>query len=108
MDFALGCAVSDDAKFVTTLSSTTSDGKYSRIVFHPTSEENPCAPQLPMVPRYLADYVVTEFGVAHLKGKSNNERARSLIDIAHPDFRADLVDQARKAGLMYGNGNGNN
>jgi len=58
--------------------------------------------------RYLADYVVTEFGVAHLKGKSNNERARSLIDIAHPDFRADLVDQARKAGLMYGNGNGNN
>lgn len=102
IDFALGCAVSDDAKFVTTLSSTTSDGKYSRIVFHPTSEENPCAPQLPMVPRYLADYVVTEFGVAHLKGKPNDARVRSLINISHPDFRAQLTDQARKAGLING------
>lgn len=102
MDFALGCAVSDDAKFVTILSSTTSDLKYSRIVFHPTQEKNPFAPQLPLVPRYLADYVVTEFGIAHLKGKTNNERARSLINIAHPNFRATLTDQARKAGLLYG------
>jgi 4-hydroxybutyrate CoA-transferase len=102
MDFALGCAVSDDAKFVTTLSSTTSDLKYSRIVYHPTKEENPFAPQLPLVPRYLADYVVTEFGVAHLKGKTNNERSRSLIKIAHPNFRATLTEQARKAGLLYG------
>ena len=102
MDFALGCAVSDDAKFVTTLSSTTSDLKYSRIVYHPTKEENPFAPQLPLVPRYLADYVVTEFGVAHLKGKTNNERSRSLINIAHPNFRGALTEQARKAGLLYG------
>jgi 4-hydroxybutyrate CoA-transferase len=102
MDFALGCAVSDDAKFVTTLSSTTSDLKYSRIVYHPTKEENPFAPQLPLVPRYLADYVVTEFGVAHLKGKTNNERSRSLINIAHPNFRATLTEQAREAGLLYG------
>lgn len=102
MDFALGCAVSDDAKFVTTLSSTTGDGIFSRIVFHPTCEDNPLAPQMPLVPRYLADYVVTEFGIAHLRGKSNNERARSLINIAHPNFRSELTDQARKAGLIYG------
>lgn len=102
MDFALGCAISNDAKFVTTLSSTTSDLKYSRIVFHPSLEKNPFAPQVPLVPRYLADYVVTEFGVAHLKGKTNNERCRSLINIAHPNFRADLIEQARKAGILYG------
>jgi 4-hydroxybutyrate CoA-transferase len=102
VDFALGCAVSDDAKFVTTLSSATSDLKYSRIVLHPTQEENPFAPQLPLVSRYLADYVVTEFGIASLKGKTNNERSRSLINIAHPNFRATLTEQARKAGLLYG------
>ncbi|MDD5171171.1 MAG: acetyl-CoA hydrolase/transferase C-terminal domain-containing protein, partial [Syntrophales bacterium] len=102
MDFAVGCAVSDDAKFVTILSSTTSDLKYSRIVFHPSQEDNPFAPQLPMVPRYLADYVVTEYGIAALKGKTNNERSRSLISIAHPNFRAKLTEQARKAGLLYG------
>jgi len=102
MDFALGCAVSDDAKFVTTLSSTTGDGKYSRIVLHPTQEDNPLAPQMPLVPRYLADYIVTEFGIAHLRGKTTNERARSLINIAHPNFRAQLTAQARKNGLLYG------
>jgi len=102
MDFALGCAVSDDAKFVTTLSSTTGDGKFSRIVLHPTHEDNPLAPQMPLVPRYLADYIVTEFGIAHLRGKTNNERARSLINIAHPDFRGELTAQARKNGLLYG------
>ena len=102
IDFALGCAISDDAKFISTLSSTTSDLKYSRIVFHPTREENPFAPQMPLVPRYLADYVVTEYGIASLKGKNNNERARSLIDIAHPNFRGTLPDQARRAGLIHG------
>ena len=36
------------------------------------------------------DYIVTEFGIAHLKGKSLKERAKSLIRIAHPDVREDL------------------
>ncbi|MBK8437220.1 MAG: acetyl-CoA hydrolase/transferase family protein [Austwickia sp.] len=41
------------------------------------------------------NYVVTEYGAAQLRGKSNRERARSLIKIAHPDFREELMDEAR-------------
>jgi acetyl-CoA hydrolase len=39
-------------------------------------------------------YVVTEYGVADLYGKSIRERSRQLIHVAHPDFRADLMKQA--------------
>jgi acetyl-CoA hydrolase len=41
-------------------------------------------------------YVATEFGVANLFGKTIRQRARALIDIAHPDFRADLERQAHE------------
>ena len=41
--------------------------------------------------RGLVRYVVTEYGVAYLHGKSIRERAKSLIEIAHPNFRAELV-----------------
>ena len=42
------------------------------------------------VPRTFADTIITEYGVAQLMGKSNRERARELISIAHPDFREEL------------------
>ncbi len=42
------------------------------------------------------DYVVTEHGVAQLRGKTANQRAEALINIAHPDFRGELRDAARK------------
>lgn len=48
------------------------------------------------VPRTYVDYVVTEFGIAELRGKSVADRARALIDIAHPDFRDALRDEAKK------------
>ena len=47
-------------------------------------------------PRTCVQYVVTEYGVADLRYKSVSERARALISIAHPDFRAEL---ARAAGV---------
>jgi len=101
LDFALGCAISPDAKFVTVLPSTTGDGKFSRIVAHPTLEmNNPLASQIPTIPRYYADYVVTEHGVAHLKGKPNTERAKALIQIAHPNFQGILQQQAKELGLL--------
>ena len=46
------------------------------------------------VPRTVVHYVVTEYGMANLKGKSTWERARDLIAIAHPDFREELIREA--------------
>jgi acetyl-CoA hydrolase len=45
-------------------------------------------------------YIATEFGVAHLYGKTIRQRARCLIDIAHPDFREDLERQARELNYL--------
>lgn len=42
--------------------------------------------------RHDADYVVTEYGIAKLKGKTVRDRARALIDIAHPEFREELKE----------------
>ena len=46
------------------------------------------------------DYVVTEYGIAHLRGQSLASRARQLISIAHPDFRDELLFEAKKRGIM--------
>lgn len=46
------------------------------------------------------DYVVTEYGLAHLRGRSLGERAKQLIAIAHPDFRDGLTFEARKRGIL--------
>lgn len=46
------------------------------------------------------NYVVTEYGVAQLRGKSAKQRAQELIAIAHPDFRAELTEQARRSKLL--------
>ncbi len=46
------------------------------------------------------DYIVTEYGVAHLRGESLASRARQLIAIAHPNFRDELAFEARKRGIM--------
>ena len=48
------------------------------------------------VPRTISDYVVTEYGIAHIKGKTQRQRALELIGIAHPDFRAELKKEAEK------------
>ena len=51
-------------------------------------------------PRSDVMYVVTEYGMVNLKGKSIPERAKAMISIAHPDFREDLERQARANGLI--------
>lgn len=48
------------------------------------------------VPRNYADYVVTEYGIAPLRGRTTRERAENLIAISHPDFRAELRRQAKE------------
>lgn len=48
------------------------------------------------VPRNYADFVVTEYGIAPLRGRTTRERAENLIAVAHPDFRAELRRQAKE------------
>ncbi len=52
------------------------------------------------VPRSDMMYVVTEYGLVNLKGKSIPERAKAMISLAHPDFREDLEREARTNGLI--------
>ena len=66
--------------------STAARGKLSRIVRHLGDGATVSTP------RYCADYVITEHGVAALRGKTLRERAEALIAIAHPDFRDGLAD----------------
>lgn len=93
MDFVRGAAWSKGGKSIIAMPATAKGGEISRIVttFKPGDAVS--------TPRNDVDYVVTEFGVAHLKGKNIAERARRLIAIAHPDFRAELKDQFK---VIYG------
>jgi len=91
--FAVGSLMSKGGRFVTVLPSTALEGKASRIL--PNLPENTVI----TVPRTCADYVVTEYGIAKLWGKSVRERAKGLIDISHPDFRDELMQKAKE---MYG------
>ena len=48
------------------------------------------------IPRIYVDYVVTEYGIAHLRGRSVKERVLQLISIAHPDVREELRRYAKE------------
>jgi 4-hydroxybutyrate CoA-transferase len=87
MDFIRGAALSKNGKPIIALSSTASGGKISRIV--------PCLNEGAGVvtTRGHVHYVITEFGMVNLHGKSLRQRAEMLIDIAHPDFRKELTDK---------------
>jgi acyl-CoA hydrolase len=52
------------------------------------------------ISRNLVDTVITEFGVAELKGRTVPERAMALISIAHPKFRDELTEEAKKYGFI--------
>ena len=51
--------------------------------------------------RESIEIIVTEYGIAHLKGKSIRERAQALIDIAHPEDREELVKKAKREKILY-------
>ena len=86
----IGAVLSKGGRAITLLRSTALGGAVSRIVAQ--QEEG----SVITIPRTFADIVVTEYGVAKLLGKSIRERARELIAIAHPDFRAELTEAAEK------------
>jgi itaconate CoA-transferase len=51
-------------------------------------------------PRTDTHYLATEYGIANLKGRSSRERALAIIELAHPDFRDDLLQEADDMGLL--------
>lgn len=93
-DFLRGAARSAGGKPIICLTSTTEDGKTSRI--RPAL----LAGEGASVSRSDVHYVITEFGIAYLFGKSIRERAIALIAIAHPAFRSWLLDEAKATGYV--------
>ena len=92
-DFARGAMNSDGGQGFVVLHSTTRSGQ-SRIVSR-------LAPgDVVTTPKNTVDKVVTEFGVAEMRGRSIRERTRALISIAHPDHRADLTEQAEQMNYL--------
>jgi 4-hydroxybutyrate CoA-transferase len=90
LSFAIGAYLSKGGRSVVAIPSTAKDGALSRIV--PILEPGTVV----STPRTLADIVVTEYGIARLKGKTQRERALELVAVAHPDFRADLKKEAER------------
>jgi 4-hydroxybutyrate CoA-transferase len=90
VDFLRGASRSKGGKPIIAISSTAKHGTISRIV--PTLSPGAGV----VTSRGLIRYVVTEYGVAYLHGKTIRERAQALIDIAHPDFREDLYEYCEK------------
>jgi len=78
-----GCLKSRGGRGIVAMHAATNDLSASRIVSRLPDGVVTTA-------RHHADYVVTEYGVASLRGRSVHERAAALTAIAHPDFRTDL------------------
>ncbi len=93
MDFVSGAQRSPGGKSILMLASTTPDGKRSTIIPEIGTDAV-------VVPRGSVHYVATEYGVVNLFGKSLQERAIAMISVAHPDFRDELFNVAKDAGLV--------
>lgn len=94
LDFTRGAFDSPGGKAIIAFCSTAKGGEFSRIV--PTLSPGAVV----TTPRTDVHYIVTEYGVAQLKGKSLRERARLLIGLAHPKFRDVLEYEANKIGVL--------
>lgn len=94
VDFIRGAAHSKGGKPIIALPSTAKGGELSRIV--PFLKKGAGV----VTTRADVKYVVTEYGVAYLHGKNLQERTKSLINIAHPDFRDELQQAAKERHLL--------
>ena len=90
VDFICGASMSKNGKPIIALPSTAQNGQISRIVA--TISEGAGV----VTSRGNVHYMVTEFGIASLQGKTIRERALELIRVAHPKFRAELLSAVRK------------
>ncbi|MFC1896705.1 GNAT family N-acetyltransferase, partial [Thermodesulfobacteriota bacterium] len=94
-DFIKGSSVSQDGKAIIALRSTVNNGTESSIVSNLGQAVGVVAS------RADVHYVVTEFGIANLYGKCIRDRVMSLISIAHPGFREQLIEEAKELGYIY-------
>jgi len=90
LDFVIGAYWSEGGRAINILPSTAKGGTVSRIVPYLTQGARVT------VPRHYAQYVVTEWGIADLAPLDERERALALIEIAHPKFRDELLQAAKK------------
>jgi 4-hydroxybutyrate CoA-transferase len=90
LDFQMGAMLSDGGRGITVLPATARGSSVSRIVAQFPEG------QVVSVPRTYADFIVTEYGIASLQGRTQRDRAAALIEIAHPDFRDQLRDEAKR------------
>ncbi len=95
VDFIRGAARSRGGKPIIALPSTAQDGKTSRI--RAALEEGAGV----VTSRGDVHYVVTEYGIASLWGRNIRERANQLIEIAHPDFRPELLESAKAKRYVF-------
>jgi len=95
-DFMRGAGLSREGRSIVCLRSTSDRSGRSTIV--PSFSAKPAEV---MMNRGDINYVITEYGIAYLSGKSIRERAMALIEIAHPDHREKLVEQAGEMGYLY-------
>ncbi len=95
VDFMRGAVWARNGKSILALPSTAIDGTISRIV--PLLEEGAAV----TFNRGDIHYIVTEFGIAYLHGKTIRERAMELVSIAHPKFRPWLIDEAKKLHFIF-------
>lgn len=94
IDYVRGACQSKGGKSFIAFSSTAKGGTISKI----KSILTPGA--IVTTSKNDVDYIVTEYGIAHLRGESLGSRARQLIAIAHPDFRDELTFEAKKRGIL--------
>jgi 4-hydroxybutyrate CoA-transferase len=89
LDYVEAAALSEGGVSIIALPSTTEDGKHSKIVSRLSLGS------VVTTPRFCTDYIVTEYGVARMKGKDLRARAEALIAIAHPNFRDELGESQK-------------
>ena len=95
VDFIRGAARSRGGKAIIAMPSTARDGTVSRIVPHLTEGAGV------VTTRGDVHYVVTEYGIAYLHGKSIRQRVLSLVNIAHPKFRNELIQAAKAQNYIH-------
>lgn len=96
LDFIFGAFNSKGGKGLICISSTFTDNSgqtHSRIV--PTFAPG----TIVTCPRSITHYIITEYGTAQMKGKSTWQRAEALIEIAHPQFRDELIQKAKEQNI---------